>query len=79
MILEPAPGGGFKQLFSHYPDPGIPNETHAYRFFDVIDLDGDGICEVVIQRNNYSSWDYILLKKKGDVWEEVYEGAGGGC
>lgn len=79
LILEPSPGGGFKQLYSHFPDPGIPDETHTYRFTDVLDLDGNGICEVVIQKRNYSSWDYILLKKKGDVWEEIYEGAGGGC
>ncbi len=79
MILKPTPNGGFKQLFLHYPDPGIPDESHYYRFGDVIDLDNDGNCEVIIQKRNYSSWDYILLKKKGDVWIEVYEGAGGGC
>jgi hypothetical protein len=79
LILEPAAGGGFKQLYAHYPDPGIPDETHTYRFTDVLDLDGDGTCEVILQKRNYSSWDYLLLKKKGDVWEEIYEGAGGGC
>ncbi|MDP4219268.1 MAG: hypothetical protein Q8916_10135 [Bacteroidota bacterium] len=78
LVLEPTQDG-FKQLFSHFPDPGIPDETHTYRFADVIDLDGDGICEIVIQKRNYSSWDYILLKKKGEMYEEVYEGAGGGC
>lgn len=78
LILEPTEAG-FKQLYSHYPDPAIPEETHTYKFTDVIDLDGDGICEVIIQRRNYSSWAYVLLKKKGNVWEEIYEGAGGGC
>jgi hypothetical protein len=79
LILEPTTTG-FKQLFSHYPDPGIPEETHTYKFIDVIDLDGDGTCEVVIQQViSLSSWDYILLKKKDKVWEQVYEGAGGGC
>ena len=78
LILEPT-ADGFKQLFSHFPEPGIPDESHTYRFTDIIDLDGDGICEVIIQKRNYSSWDYILLKKKGDVWEQIYEGAGGGC
>lgn len=79
MILKPSKGGGFKQLFLHYPEPGIPDESHYYRFGDVIDLDNDGNCEIVIQKRNYSSWSYILLKKKGDVWVQVYEGAGGGC
>ncbi len=79
MILEPSPGG-FTQLFSHYPDPAIPEETHTSKFVDVIDLDGDGICEIVIQQVFYmKNWDYVLLKKKGDIWEQVYEGAGGGC
>jgi hypothetical protein len=79
LILKPTADGGYKQVFSHFPDPGIPDESHVYRFGDVIDLDGDGICEVIIQKRNYSSWDYIILKRKGEIWEEVYEGAGGGC
>ena len=79
LILKSSSDGGFKQLFSHYPDPGIPDESHYYRFGDVIDLDDDGACEVVIQKRNFSSWDYILLKKKDNIWVEVYEGAGGGC
>jgi len=78
LILQPTPTG-LKQVFNHYPDPGIPDESHYYRFIDILDLDGDGICEVVIQKRNYSSWDYIVLKKNGDKWEEAYEGAGGGC
>ncbi len=78
LILQPT-ANGFKQIFFHYPEPGIPDETHYYRFIDILDLDGDGIGEVIIQKRNYSSWDYIVLKKKGDKWEEAYEGAGGGC
>ncbi|MFI5264395.1 MAG: hypothetical protein ACHQM6_07765, partial [Candidatus Kapaibacterium sp.] len=71
---------GYKQLFAHYPDPGLGEETHLYKFIDVIDLDGDGICEIIVQQiTSMNAWDYILLKKKGDVWEQVYEGAGGGC
>ena len=79
MILKPTADGGFQQLFSNYPEPGIPDESYYYRFGDVIDLDNDGNCEVVVQKRNYSSWSYILLKKKGNVWVQVYEGAGGGC
>jgi len=79
LILKKTPDG-YKQLFSHYPEPGLGEETHLYKFIDVIDLDGDGICEVIVQQiTSMTAWDYILLKKKGDVWEQVYEGAGGGC
>jgi hypothetical protein len=78
-ILKPS-ADGFKQVFFHYPEANIPEETHIYKFIDVLDLDGDGICEVIIQQViSMTAWDYIVLKKKGDVWVQVYEGAGGGC
>ncbi|MEI8134637.1 MAG: hypothetical protein WCH46_06105 [bacterium] len=78
VILRPD-GNGFKSLFTHYPDPGISLETHYYKIVDVLDIAGDGNCDVVIQRRNVSSWDYILLQYNGKIYEEVYEGSGGGC
>jgi hypothetical protein len=79
LILKPGPAG-LKKIFEHYPEPDIPEQTHIYKFVDVIDLDGDGNCEVLIQQiTSMTAWDYILLKRKGDVWVQVYEGAGGGC
>jgi hypothetical protein len=77
-ILEPD-GNSFKLLFAHYPDPGTSIETHYYHFVDVLDFAGDGVCSVILQKRNASTWDYILVQKKGDTWEELYEGAGGGC
>ncbi|MEP7235826.1 MAG: hypothetical protein ABI778_11085 [Ignavibacteriota bacterium] len=69
-----------KPVFIHYPDPGIGEDTHLYKFIDVIDLDGDGNCEILVQQIiSMSSWNYILLKKKGNTWESFYEGAGSGC
>jgi hypothetical protein len=79
LILD-STATGYKQVYSHYPDPAIPQNTHLYKFIDVLDLDGDGVCEVMIQNIiSMIRWDYIVLKKKGDIWEEIYEGGGGGC
>ena len=77
-ILE-EDGNGYKSEFAHYPDPGTPGESHYYHIVDALDFDGEGICKVIFQRRNYSSWDYVLLKNINGVWKEVYEGAGGGC
>ena len=77
-ILQPD-SAGYTPVFTHYPDPGIPPETHYYHMVDALDFDGEGICKVLYQKRNLSSWDYVLVKKVDGVWTEVYEGAGGGC
>jgi len=78
MILEPD-AGGFKQLYTHYSDPGIPQELNYYKFVDVLDFDGEGICKVIVQKRFYSAWDYLLIQRENGEWKEVYEGAGSGC
>jgi hypothetical protein len=49
---------------------------------DGADLDGDGIGEVILSVNDYRSpddWNYLIYKKQGGRWRNVYRGGGMRC
>jgi hypothetical protein len=48
-------------------------------FVDQLDLEGDGVDEIVTISFYYESWDFAIYKKNGDKWEKAYSGGGGGC
>ena len=49
------------------------------RFVDQLDIDGDGVAEVIAGGSYYESNDYIIYKRQGGSWRPVYQGGGGGC
>lgn len=48
-------------------------------FIGQLDLDGDGVDEVILRNSYYESWDYSIYSKKLGVWKKLYQGGGGGC
>jgi hypothetical protein len=48
-------------------------------FVDALDLDGDGIGEVITQVSGSEVWEYAIYKRKADRWQVVYKRGGGGC
>ncbi len=48
-------------------------------FVDEVDLDGDGIGEVITQVSGSEAWEYAIYKRKAVDWQVVYKGGGGGC
>jgi hypothetical protein len=49
------------------------------RFVDQVDIDGDGVSEVIAGGGYYESNDYIIYKRQAGSWRPVYQGGGGGC
>jgi hypothetical protein len=49
------------------------------KFVDQVDIDGDGVSEVIAGGGYYESNDYIIYKKQAGSWRPVYQGGGGGC
>jgi hypothetical protein len=49
------------------------------KFVDQVDIDGDGVAEVIAGGGYYESNDYIIYKKQAGSWRPVYQGGGGGC
>ncbi|HJQ34849.1 MAG TPA: hypothetical protein VJ866_22050 [Pyrinomonadaceae bacterium] len=77
LIIEPE-GGTFKTAWEWFHH-GFEGEYADRRYVDQIDLDGDGVGEVVVEGSYYESNDYIIYKKQQGRWRPVYQGGGGGC
>lgn len=46
---------------------------------DQLDIDGDGVDELVTISRYYESWNYTIYKRQNGTWQKVYSGGGGGC
>lgn len=77
IIFEPS-GAGFRAAHTWF-NTGSEETYMDRRLVDQIDLDDDGTAEVVAETRYYESLNYVIYKKVGGRWREVYEGGGGGC
>ena len=77
MIFEPA-GDQLKAALTWY-HKGAEADAADRRFVDQLDLDGDGVSEVIAEGHYYESNDYFIYKKQRGQWRSVYQGGGGGC
>lgn len=65
-------------LYNEAPESGT--DIWQELFVDQIDLDGDGIDELIIKEINTSrNTGYLIYKKKHGQWIKIYEGGGSGC
>lgn len=48
-------------------------------FVDQLDLDGDGIDELVTVSIGYEGGDFVVYKLQGEKWVQVFRGGEGGC
>ena len=48
-------------------------------YFDHLDLDGDGLPEIVYSYSGYEWWGFEVIKKVGLQWQLVHQQAVGGC
>jgi hypothetical protein len=77
MIFETARLGLRPALTWHHR--GGEAEYADRRFVDHVDLDGDGVSEVIAEGHYYESNDYFIYKRQQGRWRSVYQGGGGGC
>jgi len=73
-----------KVVYSYYtsgPEEGDEQGNFASRqdITGISDLDGNGIAEIVFRNFYYESWDYSIVKRKANRWQQVWQGGGGGC
>jgi len=77
LIIEPD-ANTFKTAWEWFHH-GYEGEYADRRYVDQVDLDGDGVGEVVAEGSYYESNDYVIYKKQQGRWRPVYQGGGGGC
>jgi hypothetical protein len=80
LILEPQASGFRSALVKYHPsrDPEMGADAEEQVLVDWLDLDGDGIAEVITESTYYESWDYAIYRKKKGAWRMIYQGGGGG-
>ena len=58
------------------------NHGESYYNYDltaIIDIDGDGINELIISEYGYESSFFTIYKNIENTWEKIHFGGGGGC
>jgi hypothetical protein len=75
LFLIVATHGNYKIELQRYREGLEDGED----FVDELDVDGDGVGEVITKVSGYESWEYAIYKRKVGRWQAVYKGGGGGC
>jgi hypothetical protein len=78
IIFEPTDAGKYKAAWNWY-HKGVEEGYEDRSLVDVVDLDGDGMAEVIAEGHYYESNDYVIYKRQAGTWRPVYKGGGGGC
>ncbi|HEX8355605.1 MAG TPA: hypothetical protein VF611_22050 [Pyrinomonadaceae bacterium] len=78
FIIADPQGDSFKTAWEWFHH-GFEGEYADRHFVDQLDLDGDGVGEVVAEGSYYESNDYVVYKRQQGRWRPVYQGGGGGC
>jgi hypothetical protein len=80
LIARPQ-GTGMRADFIKFQAYQPPPEQFLYSidFVDQLDLDGDGVGEVFATQGGFDGYAYLVFKKVGGRWKEVYDQIGDAC
>ncbi|HXR10445.1 MAG TPA: hypothetical protein VN792_06690 [Candidatus Acidoferrales bacterium] len=65
--------------YHHWKDVDDGTDSEYETLLSHLDVDGDGIDEIVTTSYYYESWKYTIYKFQNGAWQSVYTGSGGGC
>lgn len=69
--------GDFVKFQAYQPPP--EQFLSSIDYVDQLDVDGDGIGEVFTVQGGFDAYAYVIFKKIGGRWREVYQGVGDAC
>ena len=64
--------------YARFQERDTDSKDRVEPLFGAIDLDADGIAELVTQRSHKEGYDYIVYRRAGGRWTAL-EGGGSGC
>ncbi len=80
LLVARPDGNGYKsELAWHFRSSGDVDDRELRSLVDHLDLDGDGVDELIVRMEQHRSWQYGIYKKEKKGWKLVYTGGGGGC
>lgn len=80
LIARPQ-GAGMRADFAKFQAYQPPPEEflHGIDFVDQLDIDGDGMGEVFAVQAGFDAYQYVIFKKVGGRWRQVYDVIGDAC
>lgn len=80
LIAKPQ-GAGMRADFAKFQAYQPPPEEFLSNidFVDQLDLDGDGLGEVFATQAGFDAYAYLIFKKVGGRWRQVYQTIGDAC
>lgn len=79
FIIAQPEGLGYRNSFNWYYKSVSEAGRESQQLVDALDIDKDGVMEIIVQYIYYESYEFIIYKKQKGVWRSIYRGGGGGC
>jgi len=81
FLIARAQGAGMRADFAKFQAYQPPPEEFLSNidFVDQLDLDGDGMGEVFATQAGFDAYAYLIFKKVGGRWRQVYQTIGDAC
>lgn len=79
LIATPAGKGYRAELASFQSYKMDSGFGRGFGFLDYLDLDGDGIAEVVTIDEGFDAYGYSIYKKQNGKWQSIYSATGDAC
>ena len=81
FLIAHQQGGAMRSDFVKFQAYQPPPEEFlsSIDFIDQLDLDGDGVGEVFTNQGGFDGYQYLVFKKVGGRWKQVYDMIGDAC
>jgi hypothetical protein len=81
FLIAKSQGAGMRADLAKFQAYQPPPETflHSIDFIDQLDLDGNGVGEVFAIQGAFDGYSYVIFKKVGGRWREIYSMIGDLC
>jgi hypothetical protein len=70
---------GVSRLALRWTNTALDDDAQTRVPVDIIDLDGDGVPELITRTTYSESWDYQIFRRRQTGWVLWVSGGGGGC
>ncbi|HEV7514310.1 MAG TPA: hypothetical protein VGO27_21625 [Candidatus Acidoferrum sp.] len=81
LLVRLASSGATTELARYHKTADIEDgkDSEEVRFVDQLDLDGDGMDEIVVEVTWYEGEAFVVYKRTSGSWTQVHVGGQGGC
>lgn len=78
IIAEKSGNGPYKPTYTWF-HAGSDSSLQTQDLLDVLDIDGDGIPEIVTEFGYSEAVEYHVYRKENGIWVDYFKNFGGGC